>query len=136
MNQTPLNNNQLSDGDYSIPSLDSFDPVLFGDYRDSQDAIVGGGDFAGTFFDEAYNPTTFDYASPSNLFGILQSPPPTNATLSVDGGAVNAPTPSRNLMAEIDKARDGGDEDYGLPDASKSRKVDGSGKLISCNNIW
>jgi len=50
----------------------------------------------------------------------------------------NAPTPSRNLMAEIEKTRDGGDDDYGLPNAKPAapKKTDSSGKLISCNSIW
>ena len=131
------NNNQFATGDYSVPSLDSFDPVLFGDYRDSNDAIVGGGDFTGGFFDEALNPVPFDYASPTNLFGILQSPQQANASLSVPStGAPNAPSPSKNLMANMDKIRDGGDDDHGLPSAKQVQKRDGSGTLISCNSIW
>jgi AP-1-like transcription factor len=126
-----LNNSQLQNDAYNIPTLDSFDPVLFGNYRDDADPLMGGNDFTGGFFDEALNPGSFDMASPSNLFGILQSPQQTNATLGLPSGAANAPTPSKNLMAEMDKARDGGDDDYGLP-----KKTDGSGKLISCNNIW
>jgi len=31
-----------------------FDPVLFGDYRDSQDAIIGGGDFTGGFYEDSF----------------------------------------------------------------------------------
>ena len=141
-NQTLNSNTQFGGTDYSVPSLDSFDPVLFGDYRDSNDAIIGGGDFTGGFFDEALNPP-FDYASPSNLFGILQSPEQSNATLSAPSttAAANAPTPSANLMAEIEKTRDGGDDDYGLPGSTSQnqnqmKKLDSSGKLISCNNIW
>ena len=133
-NQT-MNNNLGGNADYSVPSLDSFDPVLFGDYRDSQDAILGGGDFTGGFFDEALNPAPFDYSSPSNLFGIL-SPQQTNASLSVPtSGAANAPSPSRNLLADMDKIRDGGDDDYGLP-SGQTKKTDENGKLISCNSIW
>lgn len=132
--QSPLVNDQQysTSGVYNVPTLDSFDPVLFGDYRDSQDAILGGGDFTGGFFDEALNPAPFDMASPSNLFGILQSPQQTNASLSAPAGAANAPTPSKSLMAEMDKARDGDDDDYGLSTAQKAE----GGKLISCNNIW
>lgn len=112
--------------DYNVPSLGNFDPVLFGDYRESNDAIVGGGNFTGGFFDDALMSAPFDFSSPSNLFGILQSPQQSNATL-----ANNAPTPSRNLIAEVEKTRDGGDEDTGA-----SAKSEGSGKMISCNNIW
>jgi AP-1-like factor len=142
LNRSPLNNftnisnnDQFNTGAYNISSLDTFDPVLFGDYRDNSDSLLGGGDFTSGFFDEAINPGPFDIGSPSNLFGILQSPQQTNASLGMPNGAANAPTPSKNLMAEMDKARDGGDDDYGLPNMQAS-KFEGSGKLISCNNIW
>ncbi len=134
MNQSPFINQQFSDGAFSVPSLDSFDPVLFGDYRNNQDPLLNG-DFTGGFFDEALNPGTFDMASPSNLFGILQSPQQTHSSLGLPSGAANAPTPSRNLMEEMDKARDGGDDDYGLPSTMQPQMSE-SGKLISCNNIW
>lgn len=137
---TATSNNLFSTtNDFGLPSLETFDPVLFGDYRESNDAIVGGGDFTGGFFDEALQP--FDYSSPTNLFGILQSPQPKTQQLQIsNSGAANAPTPSANLMAEIDKARDGGDDDYGLPSTattqpSRPLKKD-EGKFISCNNIW
>ena len=131
-----MDNNQLF-GDFSIPSVDTFDPQLFGDYRDSQDAIVGGGDFTGGFFDEALNPAHFDYPSPSNLFGILQSPSQTNALLNVNNKtAANAPTPSQNLMAEMEKTRDGVDDEYGLPSTQQKKKEETKNKMISCNNIW
>lgn len=129
---------------YNVPQLDSFDPVLFGDYRDpSQDNMFGGAEFNNDFFNEALTqPGPVDYSSPSNLFGILQNLPQTTQQTST------APAPSRNLMAEMDKTRDGGDDDYGLPASLQSNpapqksqqttatKKDSSGKLISCNNIW
>lgn len=129
---------------FNVPQLDSFDPVLFGDYRDTtQDNIFGGADFGNDFFNDALNTSgPIDYASPSNLFGILgNSPQPAPQPA--------APAPSRNLMAEMDKTRDGGDDDYGLPNTyqqqaapsqkmqkSTATKKDSSGNLISCNNIW
>lgn len=109
----------------------AFDPVLFGDYRETQDNSFP--DFSnGGFFDEALNTAPYDFGSPSNLFGILQSPQQTNASLST-----TTPAPSRNLMAEVEKTREGGDDDYGLP-PNLQQKTDGSEgpKLISCNNIW
>jgi AP-1-like factor len=127
---------------YNVPQLDSFDPVLFGDYRDtSQDNMFAGADFNNDFFNDALNqPGPVDYSSPSNLFGILQNLPQTNQQTST------APAPSRNLMAEMDKTRDGGDDDYGLPASlqqnppkpqqTTATKKDNTGKLISCNNIW
>ncbi|KAF2212241.1 hypothetical protein CERZMDRAFT_111987 [Cercospora zeae-maydis SCOH1-5] len=115
-------------------SVSTFDPVLFGDYRDTNDAILEIGEFSAGFFDDALNSASFDYQSPSNLFGILQSPRQTQATLPVPNKPANAPTPSRNLMAEIQKTCDGGDDDYGLPGVDK-KHTDG-GKFISCNNLW
>jgi len=130
---------------FNMPQLDSFDPVLFGDYRDaSQDNIFGGPDYSGDFFNDALNSTIpLDYSSPANMFGIL---PPTSQPAQQSS---TAPAPSRNLMAEMDKTRDGGDDDYGLPaqfqqqpapqqqrEQSTATKKDGSGNLISCNNIW
>lgn len=121
---------------YNVPQLDSFDPVLFGDYRDTSQDNIFGNDFSGGFFDDALNTTApLDYGSPSNLFGILQTLPQPSPQPST-----TAPAPSRNLMAEIDKTRDGGDEDYGLPKTqpqqSTTVKKDSTGKLISCNSIW
>lgn len=115
-------------------SMGNFDPVLFGDYRDSNDAIVGTGDFSGGFFDDALNSQPFDYGSPSNLFGILQSPQQTNASLNANVNP-SATAPSKNLMAEVEKTCGGGDDDYGLPN-TQPKKVESNGKLISCNNIW
>lgn len=127
--------NQLSFGNlngnnFQVPNAGTFDPVLFGDYRDSNDHIVGGGDFSGGFFDDAMNSNPLDLGSPSNLFGILSdfssnTQPPSDA-----------PTPSRNLMAEIEKARDGGDDDYGLAAAQLPKKMDSNGQLISCTKLW
>jgi AP-1-like factor len=145
------NNNNLgafdlnsSNSAYNVPQLDSFDPVLFGDYRDtSQDNMFGGADFNNDFFNDALNQSgPIDYSSPSNLFGILQTLPQPSPQTS------NNPAPSRNLMAEMDKTRDGGDDDYGLPASlqqnppsqttqqTTATKKDSTGKLISCNNIW
>jgi AP-1-like factor len=132
---------------FNMPQLESFDPVLFGDWRDtSQDHIFGGADYSGDFFNDALNSTIpLDYSSPANMFGIL---PPTSQPIQQTSTAP-APAPSRNLMAEMDKTRDGGDDDYGLPaqyqqqptpqqprQQSTATKKDGSGNLISCNNIW
>lgn len=130
-----------SNSAYNVPQLDSFDPVLFGDYRDtSQDNMFGGTDFNNDFFNDALNQSApIDYSSPSNLFGILQTLPQPSPQTS------NNPGPSRNLMAEMDKTRDGGDDDYGLPASlqqnpqpqqTTATKKDSTGKLISCNNIW
>ncbi|KAF2716841.1 PAP1-domain-containing protein [Polychaeton citri CBS 116435] len=125
----------LSQADFNVPSLDSFDPVLFGDYRDSNDAIVGGGDFTGGFFNDALEP--FDYSSPSNLFGILQSPQQTKKSLNENSASQKAP--SKQCMEACDKIRDGGDDDYGLPTAQptvQEKAAQNNINLISCNSIW
>jgi len=140
-NQVTDNNDIFNTTDYSLPSVNIFDPMLFGDYRESQDAIIGGGDFTGGFFEDALQP--FDYNSPSNLFGILQSPQPMTQQLPVNNNVTsNAPITSANLMAEMDKTCGGGDDDYGLPNTTKisnsppnAPKTE-EGKYISCNNIW
>lgn len=124
----------LGNTDFNVPSLNSFDPVLFGDYRENNDAAIGGGDFTGGFFDDALNPATFDMGSPSNLFGILQSPQQSHKSLNANQGSMNASTPSRNLMAEIERTRDGENDD-GLVNAQPQKK-EGNGKYVSCNSIW
>lgn len=122
--QSNLTTSGSNNTNYNVPFTNTFDPVLFGDYRDPSESFLTNGDFGGGFFDEALNPASFDLGSPSNLFGILQSPAQTHAQFPN-----NAPTPSRNLMAEVEKNRDGGDDD-GLPTMESEKK------LISCNNIW
>jgi len=115
--------------DYSTAGLD---PVLFGDYRDTQ----AGHEFNSNFFDDALNSATLDYGTPSNLFGILQSPQQSNAELSAASNAAKKDmTPSRTLMAECEKAREGGDDDYGLP-SYKPKHFEAESKYISCNKIW
>ncbi|KAH9834678.1 Transcription factor PAP1 [Teratosphaeria destructans] len=127
--------------DYTVPVADSFDPVLFGDYRDPGQDSAFVNDFGNGFFDEALNPGPYDFGSPSNLFGILDSPQQTNTALpSTNTTAAPVTAPSRSLMAQCDKARDGMDDDYGLPDTGPKQQQapqqkTGS-KLISCNTIW
>lgn len=132
-NQSTNNNTNFGNTDFNVNSSSTFDPVLFGDYRDNSDVLGGNTAFTGGFFDEALNSGPYDFGSPSNLFGILQSPQTSNATLQPgNSGASNAPTPSRNLMAEVEKARDGGDDDYGLT----TKPAQEPKKMINCNNIW
>ncbi len=83
-----------------------FDPMLFGDYRESQAAIVGDGDFTGGLFDDTFNYA--DFGSPLN-FG-------TPAPLKI------------NPIEEIDKMQDGVDEDV-VP-------ANDSSQLLSCHSIW
>lgn len=127
-----------------------FDPVLFGDYRESQDAIVGDGDFNNGFFNEAF---PFDFGSPMN-FNDIMSPKPAAAVQVPQAGAttriqrLDKPEPHKSLLAEVEKVQAGGDEDYGLPNVqtdsiSKCPKQNGgilgtklNANMLSANAIW
>ncbi|KAF2262004.1 PAP1-domain-containing protein [Lojkania enalia] len=83
-----------------------FDPTLFGEYRDSQNAIVGDGDFTGGFFNDAF-PIT-DFGSPFH-FG--------------DTPAVQKPNP----LEEIERLQDGDEEVVPGEDVSQ---------MLNCHKIW
>lgn len=84
-----------------------FEPSLFGDYRDSQNAIVGDGDFSGGFFNEAF-PIT-DFGSPFH-FG--------------DTPAVQKANP----LEEIERLQDGVDDEV-VPGEDPTQ-------LLNCHKIW
>jgi AP-1-like transcription factor len=83
-----------------------FDPSLFGDYRESQNAIVGDGDFTGGFFNDAF--PTADYGSPFH-FG--------------DTPAIPRPNP----LEEIERLQDGDDEVVPGEDTTQ---------MLNCHKIW
>jgi AP-1-like factor len=83
-----------------------FDPTLFGEYRDTQNAIVGDGDFTGGFFNDAFLNT--GYGSPFH-FG--------------DTPAVQKTNP----MEEIERIQDGDDEVVPGEDVTS---------LLNCHKIW
>lgn len=87
-----------------------FNPSLFGDYRESQVAVVGDGDFTGGFFNDAF-PADFS-TSPFN-FGDGPTP-----------GAAN----KQNPMEAIQRIQDG-DEDEVVPGEDPNN-------LLSCHKIW
>ncbi|KAF2468481.1 AP1-like transcription factor-like protein [Lindgomyces ingoldianus] len=84
-----------------------FDPTLFGDYRESQNAIVGEGDFTGGFFNEAF--PISDFGSPFH-FG--------------DTPTVQKPNP----LEEIEQQQDGPDEEV-VPGEDTTR-------MLNCHKIW
>jgi AP-1-like factor len=86
-----------------------FDPTLFGDYRDSQAAIVGDGDFTGGFFNDAFPLTDFGSGSPFH-FG--------------DTPAVQKSNP----IDEIERLQDGDDEEV-VPGEDVSQ-------MLNCHKIW
>ncbi|PYH91738.1 PAP1-domain-containing protein [Aspergillus ellipticus CBS 707.79] len=83
-----------------------FDPVLFGDWREPQDAILSQ-DF-GTFFDDAF--PLPDLGSPSHNLTEVASQPPQK----------------KDLIAEIDSKLD---EEEMVPGEDKSM-------MLSCTKIW
>jgi len=93
-----------------------FDPLLFGNYRESQAAVVGDGDFTGGFFNEAFPYT--DFGSPFNFGDITASPAPATAA---------KPNPLEVIERQQDGNADDGEEV--VPAADKSQ-------LLSCHKIW
>jgi AP-1-like factor len=83
-----------------------FDPTLFGEYRDTQNAIVGDGDFTGGFFNDAFLNT--GYGSPFH-FG--------------DTPAMQKPNP----LEEIERIQDGEDEVVPGDDINS---------MLNCHKIW
>jgi AP-1-like factor len=83
-----------------------FDPALCGDYRDSQAAIVGDGDFTGGFFNDAF--PLADFGSPFH-FG--------------DTPAVQKSNP----LEEIERLQDGEDEVVPGEDVTQ---------MLNCHKIW
>ena len=116
----------------------AFDPVLFGDYRDTQEAVIGGGDFSGGLFESSNGL--------ANTFPDLMNDPFSfNLATDTTIPAQVQPTPKSNLMEQVNKQRDtGGDEyDAGLvmPRQQEQNKLgppDGMRQpnLLTCHKIW
>ncbi|KAH9864470.1 hypothetical protein J1614_010404 [Plenodomus biglobosus] len=83
-----------------------FDPTLFGEYRETQTAIVGDGDFTGGFFNDAF--VNADYGSPFH-FG--------------DTPAFNKANP----LEEIERVQEGEDEVVPGDDMTA---------MLNCHKIW
>ena len=88
-----------------------FDPQLFGDYREPQDNILGNGGLDDSFFNDAFE---MDFTTPYNV--AFNSP----ATQKKD-----LPAPKKDLIAQIDAAKEGDEETIGA-----------DGQLLTCNKIW
>lgn len=107
-----------------------FDPVLFGDYRESQDAIVGDGDFNSGFFEAAF-PYDLNTSFPVTDFSSPKTAQQNSA--------------SANLLAEVEKCREGGDDDIYLPKQEPAQQIQPSQnemslksaeQMLNCNTIW
>lgn len=120
----------------------SFDPVLFGDYRDSHNAIVGDDAFSGGFFEEGLSfpdfndPFNFNLsadstnpaAAPSG-FGFKQSQQTQAATQQK----------KHNLLDQVAKQRDGdyeGQNDNNLIVPTSEDYAKGVPNLMTCHKIW
>lgn len=108
-----------------------FDPVLFGDYRESQDNILGTGDFSGGFFDDS-----LPSLGSNDLFNFGM---PSMAATSPQQAAQAPAKQMTNLMEQVERQRDGADTD--------ERKVVAEGemiahlenkatKMMSCPQVW
>lgn len=86
-----------------------FDPVLFGDYREPQDAVLSQ-DY-GTFFNDAF--LSPDLGSP---FQNLNDPPSSSA-------------PKKDLVSEIDRRLDDDDDGLVVPGEDPSQ-------MMTCTKIW
>lgn len=107
-----------------------FDPVLFNDYRESQDAIIGGGDFSGGLFDDTFGlpnlNNNFNFDLPQqNLF-------PTPAPIA------NKP----NLMEQVEACRNGevGENDGLIIPAQDVQPIDAKkmekAQMMTAHKIW
>lgn len=91
---------------FATPNGGQFDPTLFGEYRDTTNAIVGDGDFTGGFFNDAF--LNAGYGSPFH-FG--------------DTPAVQKPNP----LEEIERIQDGDEEVVPGEDVNS---------MLNCHKIW
>ena len=99
-----------------LPQEDNtlFDPTLFGDYRENQDAF-GGQDFGG-FFNEAFPLPDLDIGSPfnfNNMDNMAQQQPQ------------QQPQQKHDLMQEVEKAQN-----------TDNVKPSIETQMLSCNKIW
>lgn len=117
MSRTPGQSQQPSSDQQHPIGLDwlsqqnggQFDPVLFGDYRDPQEAVLSQ-DF-GNFFNDAF--PLPDLGSPFHNFPDVASPPAT--------------APKKDLISQIDNKLD--EDDEVVPGEDKSQ-------MMTCTKIW
>jgi AP-1-like transcription factor len=119
-NPIPRTMSEPNSGNLDTPSLDvngidwfaqqngnQFDPQLFGDYREPQENILSGDNFADSFFSDAF--AMPDFNSPFNAEANPAAPA------------------KKHLVAQIDEKQNEDDEVVPGEDTSK---------LLTCNTIW
>ncbi|KAL8822389.1 MAG: hypothetical protein Q9191_006873 [Dirinaria sp. TL-2023a] len=96
-----------------------FDPVLFGDYRDSQDNIVNGS--FGDFFNEAY--LTQDFSQPYNTGDIFTEPRPAQSAVNaVKEGAIDP-------IKQCDVAQNANDDPTEVANPKPKQ-------FLTCDKLW
>jgi hypothetical protein len=96
----------------------TFDPVLFGDYREPQNAIVGDGDFTGGFFNDAM-PANLEFGSPFNWADLTA---PTGLTPAIQ---------KTNPLDQADAISSGLDNI-----GEEVVPGENTDQLLTCNKIW
>ncbi len=87
-----------------------FDPVLFGDYRDSQENILNNNSF-GDFFNDAFPVQDIqDFSSAYNTADFA------------------SPAPKQDLMQQVDKQKEGSPLEFVPSDEAR--------QFISCDKLW
>ncbi|OJD14632.1 hypothetical protein AJ78_05029 [Emergomyces pasteurianus Ep9510] len=126
--QLPDHNNSNSNSNYQVDGLlgfdwlaqqngGQFDPVLFGDYRDPQDAVLGQ-DF-GNFFNDAL--PLPDFGSSLNTFNEHNNGHAATATSTMT-------QPKHDLLKQIDNVLEGNDDEV-VPGEDRTQ-------MLSCTKIW
>jgi len=112
-----------------------FDPVLFSDYRESQDAIIGAGDFSGGLFDDSFGmpglPNNFSFDMSPQNFNATPLPAKTTTT-----------TKQTTLLERVDACRNGdiGEHDgLFIPAEDKNAAKDAhvsEAHMLTAHKIW
>jgi hypothetical protein len=101
-----------------------FDPVLFNDYRETQDAIIGAGDFSGGFFDDTFTmPTNFNFDLSPQATTLSQLP-------------VSAP--KQSLMDQVDACRNGdvGENDGLATLPPNMKEMAQRSQMMTAHKVW
>lgn len=113
-------------GQDTVPGMDwfsnqgngLFDPILFGDYREPQDNILGNADL---------NLDNFDSAFPWNLDSTMSAPWPTTSALDP------ALPPKKTLMEQVEKAAHGKEFDEAL---NRHGLSSSKTNQLTCAKLW
>ena len=120
----------------------NFDPVLFGDYRETQNAIVGDDTFSGGFFEDGM--TFPDFNDPFNFNlstdSTVPAPAPTNGALKqVQQERSQGKKP--NLLDQVAKNQEGdyageNEKNLMMPNSTDDYKTERTPNLMTCHRIW